>query len=483
MEALTALEIAYHAPEKIARSRKCNAHFALTRRFTPWFGGLGSPRGWLSARESPILTPSRVFDVSRSFIEHRSTGMRPMPPDIYAIATMDTKGDELAYVVTLLRAGGGTCVTVDVSTTGGGAYPADVTRETVAAMHPRGASYVLEQQDRGQAVAAMSESLAQFLRCEHEAGRVSGAIGLGGSGGTALIAPALRALPIGLPKVIVSTVASGNTAAYIGQSDLILMPSVVDVAGLNTVSRPILANAAQAILGMVRQRTSLPTSTRPAVGLTMFGVTTPCVTAVRQSLEADGYDCLVFHATGTGGQTMERLVAEGLITGVIDVTTTEVADEVVGGVFPAGPARFEAILAARVPYVLSVGALDMVNFGAMETVPPQFRDRRLHVHNSQVTLLRTTPDENRRCARWMADKLNRSTALLQLLIPERGVSMLDAPGQPFFDPKADEALFGELESAIEQTPARKVRRLPHHINDREFAAALVEAFRAAVANR
>ncbi len=406
-----------------------------------------------------------------------------MPPAIYAIATLDTKGDELAYVASLLRAGGGTCMTVDVSSTHGATSAADVRRETVAASHPLGAEHVLKQQDRGQAVAAMSEALPQFLRREHAADRVSGAIGLGGSGGTALIAPALRALPIGLPKLIVSTVASGNTAAYIGQSDLILMPSVVDVAGLNSVSRPILANAAHAILGMVQQRSAQPKSDRPAVGLTMFGVTTPCVTEVRQVLEADGYDCLVFHATGTGGQTMERLVAEGLITGVIDVTTTEVADEVVGGVFPAGPARFDAILAARVPYVLSLGALDMVNFGAIDTVPPQFRDRRLHVHNSQVTLMRTTPDENRRCARWIAKKLNRSTAPLQLLIPERGVSMLDAPGQPFFDPDVDEALFSELEVAIQQTPTRQVRRLPYHINDREFAAALVEAFRAAVAMR
>jgi uncharacterized protein (UPF0261 family) len=403
-----------------------------------------------------------------------------MPPTIYAIATLDTKADELAYVAAIVRSGGGTCTSVDVSTTSNVISEADVPRETVAAFHPLGAAHVLQQKDRGQAVAAMSQALANFLRNEHGAGRVSGAIGLGGSGGTALIAPALRALPIGLPKLIVSTVASGNTAAYIGQSDLILMPSVVDVAGLNSVSRPILSNAAHAILGMVQQRSAQPKSDRPAIGLTMFGVTTPCVTAVRQALEADGYDCLVFHATGTGGQAMERLVAEGLISGVIDVTTTEVADEVVGGVFPAGPARFDAILAARVPYVLSLGAMDMVNFGAMETVPPRFRDRRLHVHNSQVTLMRTTPDENRHCAQWIAEKLNRSTAPLQLLIPERGVSMLDAPGQPFYDPEADAALFGELAAAIQQTPERQVRRLPYHINEQEFAQALVEAYRRAV---
>jgi uncharacterized protein (UPF0261 family) len=304
---------------------------------------------------------------------------------------------------------------------------------------------------------------------------VAGVIGLGGSGGTALIAPALRALPIGLPKLLVSTVASGHTAPYVGCCDITLMPSVVDVAGLNTVSRQVLANAAHAIAGMVARRTDEATS-RPAVGLTMFGVTTPCVTAVREALEADGYDCLTFHATGTGGQAMEKLVESGLIGSVLDITTTEVADEVVGGVFPAGPARFDAILAKRVPYVLSLGALDMVNFGARDTVPPQFRDRRLHVHNAQVTLMRTTPAENRQFARWIAAKLNRSTAPLIVLIPEQGVSALDAPGQPFYDPDADRALFEELEAAVEQTPARQVRRLPYHINDPAIARALVAAY-------
>jgi uncharacterized protein (UPF0261 family) len=205
-------------------------------------------------------------------------------------------------------------------------------------------------------------------------------------------------------------------------------------------------------------------------------VTTPCVDAVRKKLEAEGFDCLVFHATGTGGRTMEKLVEAGMIRGVLDVTTTEVADEVVGGVFPAGPDRFDAILKAEVPYLMSLGALDMVNFGAMETVPEKFRGRKLHVHNSNVTLMRTTPDENRQFARWIAGKINRSTAPVTILIPERGVSMIDAPGQPFLDPDADAALFEELERSIEQTPTRVLRRLPLHINDPAFAAALVEAF-------
>jgi len=254
-----------------------------------------------------------------------------------------------------------------------------------------------------------------------------------------------------------------------------MLYSVVDIAGLNAVSRRVLGNAAHAMAGMARH--PVPTSDdKPAVGMTMFGVTTPCVTAVRASLEAMGFDCLVFHATGTGGRSMEKLVEAGLVRGVLDITTTEVADEVVGGVLPAGPRRFEAVLRAKVPYVLSLGALDMVNFGPLATVPEPFRARRLHAHNAQVTLMRTTPDENRRIARWIAAKLNRAEAPFQVLVPERGVSSLDAPGQPFHDPEADAALFDELEAAVRAAPGRTLRRRPLHINDPAFARALVDAF-------
>jgi len=253
------------------------------------------------------------------------------------------------------------------------------------------------------------------------------------------------------------------------------MYSVVDVAGINNVSRVVLGNAAHAIAGMVLRRPPAGRE-KPTVGMTMFGVTTPCVTMVREALEARGFDCLVFHATGAGGQAMEKLVASGMITGVLDITTTEVADEVVGGVFPAGPGRFDAIVDAAVPYVLSLGALDMVNFGAMETVPPRFRDRKLHVHNANVTLMRTTAEENRLFARWIAGKINRSKSPVTLLIPEKGVSMIDAPGQPFYDPKADAALFEEIEKQLHATESRQVRRLPYHINDAAFAQALVDAF-------
>jgi uncharacterized protein (UPF0261 family) len=400
-----------------------------------------------------------------------------MGPSVYAIATMDTKGHELAYVAERLRSTGIGTLTVDVGTMEPATVPPDIDRDTVASCHPSadGRSDALSRSDRGLAITAMGEALEAFLRREHNAGRVAGVIGIGGSGGTALITTAMRALPVGLPRLMVSTVASGNVAPYVGSSDITLMYSVVDIAGLNAVSRRVLGNAAHAMAGMVRF--IIPSAgDRPTLGMTMFGVTTPCVTAVREALEAQGFDCLVFHATGTGGRSMEKLVEAGLIGGVLDITTTEVADEVVGGILPAGPHRFEAILRAKVPYVLSLGALDMVNFGALATVPEPFRDRRLHAHNAQVTLMRTTAEENRQFARWIASRLNRAEAPFRILIPEGGVSAIDAPGQPFHDPEADAALFDELESAIVPAPGRSIRRLPFHINDPAFAQALVDEF-------
>jgi uncharacterized protein (UPF0261 family) len=399
-----------------------------------------------------------------------------MPPTVFAVATMDTKGEEIAFVAGQMVGAGVRVTTVDVGTAGPPMGTASIDRETVAACHPRGAAFVLGQTDRGAAVAAMAEALTGYLLKESAAGRVAGVIGIGGSGGTALITTAMRALPIGLPKLMVSTVASGNVAPYIGGSDITLMYSVVDVSGINAVSSRVLANAAHAMAGMVSQPAST-VATKPAIGMTMFGVTTPCVTAVRQALEQDGFDCLVFHATGTGGQAMEKLVDSGMIGGVLDITTTEVADEVVGGVFPAGKDRFDAILRRGIPYVMSLGALDMVNFGAPESIPPQFRDRKFHIHNPQVTLMRTTPEEKRAFARWIAAKLKQATAPVTILIPEQGVSAIDAPGQTFHDPAADAALFDELTAAVQGLAAVKIMRLPNHINDPAFAAALVQTFR------
>src|SRR5688572_10908157 len=363
-----------------------------TRRRRRW-SCASTHRSW-SDNPRPILSRPRTVPAATCLYRNFRPATAPLPryhwpapptpmsknSRIYAVATMDTKGQELAYVADRVRAAGAAVVTVDVGTQAEPTVAADVSRRQVAACHPGGEDAVLRHDDRGRAVTAMGEALEQFLLREHAAGRVAGVIGIGGSGGTALVAPAMRALPVGLPKVLVSTVASGNTAPYVGATDITMMYSVVDVAGLNRVSKEVLANAAHAIAGMVTHPHGAD-DTAPAVGMTMFGVTTPCVTAARRLLEGRGFDCLVFHATGTGGRAMEKLVASDLVRGVLDITTTEVADEVVGGVFAAGPARFGVILEKQVPYVMSVGALDMVNFGAKDTVPRQFKDRRLHVHN------------------------------------------------------------------------------------------------------
>lgn len=278
---------------------------------------------------------------------------------------------------------------------------------------------------------------------------------------------------------MVSTVASGNVAPYVGPSDVTMMYSVTDMAGLNRISRVILANAAHAIAGMARTPPPMATDAKPAIGLTMFGVTTQCVNQVVSMLP--DYDCLVFHATGTGGQSMEKLAESGLLAGVLDITTTEVCDHVVGGVFPCTDDRFGAIARTRLPYVGLCGALDMVNFAAKETVPAEHRGRNLYVHNPQVTLMRTTPEECRRIGRWIGERLNRCDGVVRLLIPEGGVSALDAPGQAFHDPEADAALFAALEETVEQTNRRQLIRRPEHINDPGFATALVETFRAALA--
>ena len=397
-----------------------------------------------------------------------------MTAHVYAIATMDTKAHEIDYVAKCLRAAGASVRLIDVSTSAvklnlNAAVP-DVHRDVVLAGNPMD-----ETGDRGAAINVMSDALRLFLHKEYLDGRVSGVIGIGGSGGTALITTAMRALPVGLPKLMVSTVASGNTAGYIDCSDITMMYSVVDIAGLNIVSRTVLGNAAHAMAGMVAHIPPIEESC-PALGMTMFGVTTPCVTAIRETLESKGYDCLVFHATGAGGRAMERLVESGLIQGVLDITTTEVADEIVGGIFPAGSHRFEKLLEAGIPLVLSLGAVDMVNFGAVETVPEQFRNRTLHVHNDQITLMRTNVAENRQIAQWIAAKVNQSTSPITILIPEHGVSMLDADGQAFFDEEADRALFEELDLLVQQDDSRRLIRLPCHINDAEFAAAAVEWF-------
>jgi uncharacterized protein (UPF0261 family) len=394
-------------------------------------------------------------------------------PRAYVCGTFDTKGAELHYIAERLREAGVATCTVDLSTRPhDGAV--DVNAREVARHHPGGDSAVLGLDDRGAAVAAMMVAFERFIVARDD---LAGIIGAGGTGGTALIAPAMRALPVGVPKLLVSTVASGNVAQYVGAADICMMPSITDVQGLNRISRRVLGNAAHALAGMIRFTVpDAAAAARPAIGLTMFGVTTPCVQQVSALLESS-HDCIVFHAVGTGGKAMEKLVDSGLLAGVIDVTTTEVADMLMGGVFPADDSRFEAIIRTRVAYVVSCGALDMVNFGAPDTVPEQYRGRNLYVHNPQVTLMRTTPAENVRMAEWIAAKINRMEGEVRLLIPEAGVSLIDAPGKPFYDPAADAALFDTLTARIVATPRRKVIRLPHAVNDSPFAAALVAAFR------
>ncbi|MCA9218390.1 MAG: Tm-1-like ATP-binding domain-containing protein [Planctomycetales bacterium] len=389
---------------------------------------------------------------------------------VYAVATMDTKGEEIAFVADCLRSAGIAVKTVDVGTKTEPTVVPDIDRNTVL-----GNVTLPQNNDRGQAVSAISDALVRFLKNEESEGRISGVIGIGGSGGTAIVTAAMRELSIGLPKLMVSTMASGNVGPYVDCSDITMVYSVVDVAGINAVSERVLGNAAHAMAGMVSY--AVPRSSQnPTLGMTMFGVTTPCVTKVRELLTKKGFECLVFHATGSGGRAMEKLVESGLIQGVLDITTTEVADEVVGGVLSAGPQRFDALIESQVPLVVSLGAVDMVNFGERDSVPVEFRNRNLYEHNAQVTLMRTTVDENKTIAEWITNKLNRATSPVTVLIPERGVSMLDAPGQPFYDPAANEALFTTVEQQLHVDDHRRIVRVPHHINDDAFASALVEHF-------
>jgi uncharacterized protein (UPF0261 family) len=389
---------------------------------------------------------------------------------IHVVGTADTKGEELAFLADAIRAAGGHPLLVDVGTRQP-SIPVDVTAREIASHHPKGADAVLGTDDRGTAVAAMSEAFSAFVASRNDVGAI---IGLGGGGGTAIVTAGMRRLPYGVAKIMVSTLASGDTAPYVDISDIMMMPAVTDIAGLNRLSRVVLHKAAQAITAMTGA--SAPeTDDKPAIGLTMFGVTTPCVTAIAELLRAD-FDCMIFHATGTGGRTMEKLADSAMLAGVIDITTTEVCDLLLGGVLPATEDRFGAIARTGIPYVGSVGALDMVNFWAPGTIPERFDGRNFYKHNPNVTLMRTTSDECRRIGEWIGARLNECDGPVRFLIPEKGVSGLDIEGGAFFDPDADAALFAALEQTVEQTGARRIVRLPLHINDPQFAEAAVAAY-------
>lgn len=391
---------------------------------------------------------------------------------IYAVATADTKGRELFYVSDCIAKTGADVLTVDLSTQPVMPSEADFPPELIADFHPDGRNAVFCG-DRGRAIDAMALAFKIFLNKRSD---LLGVIGLGGSGGTALITPAMQALPIGIPKVMVSTMASGDVSGYVGASDISMLNSVTDVAGLNRISRRVLANAAHQVAGAVLWEAEEDPNENSALGLTMFGVTTPCVQQVSAALEKD-YDCVVFHATGSGGMAMEKLTASYMLSGLLDLTTTEVCDLLFGGVLACDDTRFDALASAEPPCVISCGALDMVNFGHADSVPEKYADRLFYHHNAQVTLMRTTVEENVALATWIADKLNRCQGKIVFLIPEGGFSALDAPGQAFWSPEADRAFITTLEDRLVQTAKRKILRVPYNINDREFAQIAVEQFR------
>ena len=388
-------------------------------------------------------------------------------PTVVLAGTLDTKGHEYAFLCDRVREHGVNVLLVDVGVYAPQVEP-DISREEVARAAGEDARALAESGDRGRATAAMGRGAAALLLTLHEQGRLQGVLGLGGSGGSSIVTTAMRALPLGVPKLMVSTVASGDTRPYVGAVDVTMMYSVVDIAGINSVSARILSNAAGAIAGMVHA-TVPPLEHRPLIGASMFGVTTPGVTRARERLEELGYEVLVFHATGTGGQSMENLVAGGFLAGVLDVTTTELADHLVGGVLTAGPDRLEAAGAAGVPQVVSLGALDMVNFGPRETVPERFEGRNLYVHNPTITLMRTTPEECRELGRQVGAKLSAATGPTALFVPRRGVSMIAVEGQPFHDPAADQALFGGLSETAAEV---EIHELDLDVNDERFALAM-----------
>ena len=395
-----------------------------------------------------------------------------MSKTVLLIGTLDTKGREYEYVRDLIRARGLETFVLDAGVLGEPAFTPDIPAARTAEAGGGSLTELREKRDRGHAIEIMglgARALAVKLAAE---GKFDGVISMGGSGGTSIGSTAMQALPVGMPKVIVSTMASGDVGPYVGVKDITMMYSVVDVSGLNRLSRRIFANAAGAIGGMVEQ-TMPKTDEKPLIGATMFGVTTPCVDRVRARMEADGYEMLVFHAVGSGGRSFEALISDGVFDGVVDATTTEWCDELVGGVLSAGPERLDAAAKKGIPQVVSLGALDMVNFGPRETLPKKFEKRNIYVHNPQVTLMRTTPEECAKLGEIIATKLNRTTGPTALFVPLKGVSAIDVEGMPFHDPIADAALFGAIRDHLDRSKVDLVE-LDMAINDPAFADAMVD---------
>ena len=391
---------------------------------------------------------------------------------VVLIGTLDTKGAEYGFVRERLHAAGVDTVLVDCGTAGAPVIEPDVPASEVAAAVDADLAALTAAGDRGDAVTTMARGAEAVALRLHDEGRLDGLLAIGGSGGTSIASAAARALPIGVPKLIVSTMAASDTRPIIGESDLILAASVVDVAGLNSLSRRILANAAAAMAGMVSQPALERGADRPLVAASMFGVTTPSVTQAREQLEASGFEVLTFHMTGTGGRSMESLIDGGFVAGVLDVTTTELCDELVGGVLTAGPDRLTAAGRRGIPQAVSLGALDMVNFGPRETVPAAFDDRTLYVHNDQITLMRTTPEECAALGREVAAKLSAATGPTALFVPLRGVSMIAVEGGPFHDAAADEALFAAVREGV--GPNVELIELDLDVNDPAFSKAMAD---------
>jgi len=393
---------------------------------------------------------------------------------VVCIGTLDTKGNEYAFLCERLRNHGVECLVVDAGVHEPIGLAPDVTREEVARAGGADVAALAAAGDRGAAVTAMGAGAEAVVRELFTSGRLDGVVALGGSGGSSIAARAMRALPVGVPKLLVSTLASGDTRPYVGAVDVTMMYSVVDIAGINRISELILSNAATAIAGMAKNYATFQPSTnaKPLIGATMFGVTTPCVTEARKDLEERGYEVLVFHATGTGGRSMEALVNGNFLVGVLDITTTELADELVGGVLSAGPDRLEAAGKHALPQVVSLGALDMVNFGPIDTVPDKFRQRNLYRHNATVTLMRTTPTECAELGRILANKLNQAKGPVALFIPLRGVSMIATEGGVFYDPEADRQLIEQVKSGLQSHV--ELHELDMDINDPRFAQAMVQ---------
>ncbi|MEI2394088.1 Tm-1-like ATP-binding domain-containing protein [Paenibacillus phytohabitans] len=383
--------------------------------------------------------------------------------------TFDTKGEEYLYIKRIAEELGLGTLMIHTGVFEPAFVP-DVSNREVAYAAGMDIEELAARKDRALATELLSQGLEKLIPQLYKQGKFDGIISFGGTGGTSLVAPAMRALPIGVPKVLVSTVASGNTAPYVGTSDIIMIPSVVDVAGLNSISTAIFTNAIFAMAGMLKfEHTHIPEK-KPLVAATMFGVTTPCVTAARKYLEERGYEVLVFHATGIGGQSMEALIEAGFIEGVLDLTTTEWADEIIGGVLNAGPHRLEAAGRKRIPQVVSVGALDMCNFGPADTVPEKFKDHTFYQHNPTVTLMRTTVAENEQIGRKLAEKLNMAEESTVLILPLRGISAIDVEGQPFYGPEEDRMLFDSLRQHVDRTRV-EVIEMDCAINDPAFAEA------------